>query len=199
MCYASSVMLRGRCSCAISERPTPSLFATPSLFRTLSPIIPVHRRHSTANPIIPVHTQKQGGGGGIIFACYSPCRLLSPIIPVHRRHSPVSPIIPVHTQKQGGWGWSTYMVTYPKYVGAPTFSFRESIIAIHQNARSSSALAVNCQLSTVNCPSPAPFATAALRVVPAPIYTTTSSIHVGAPTILPSQGRVDNPRNRPSR
>src|SRR5208282_1328952 len=77
MCYALPVMLwvpqhhpghkpRGRGSCAISERSIRSLFASFSLFRMLS-------------PIIPVHPQKQGGGGVI------------------------------------------RMVTYLKYVGAPTF------------------------------------------------------------------------------
>jgi hypothetical protein len=60
-------MLRGSCSCAISERPTHSLFAVPSLFRMLSPIIPVHPRHSPVSPIIPVHTQKQGGG--VCYLC----------------------------------------------------------------------------------------------------------------------------------
>src|SRR5208283_1903588 len=156
MCYASPVMLRvpqnrpghklrGPVCCAISERPTPSLFAAPSLFRILS-------------PIIPVHTQKQGGGGCVI-----------------------------------------HMVTCLKYVGAPTFSFRESSIAIRQNADSSSALAVNCQLSTVNCPSPPPLATAALRVVPAPIFTTTLSTHVGArcpPTNGGRRQRVSCPYER---
>ncbi len=34
---------------------------------------------------------------------------------------------------------------------------------------------------------PAPSATAALRVVPAPIFTTISSIHVGAPTFSPQE------------
>src|SRR5208337_2201088 len=64
MCYALPVMLRGSCSCAISERPTPSPFALSSLFRMLSPIIPVHPRNAPVSPIIPAHTQKQGGGGG---------------------------------------------------------------------------------------------------------------------------------------
>jgi hypothetical protein len=50
-------------------------------------------------------------------------------------------------------------------------------------------LAPNCKLSAVNCRLsplspiiPAPLATAALRVVPVPIFTTTLRIHVGAPT-----------------
>jgi|SRR5271157_2493024 len=147
MCYASPVMLRGRCSCAISGRPTPSSFASSSLFPPLSALFPLHPRNSPVTPLFPLLTQKQGGGGGV-----------------------------------------THMVTFLKYVGASTFSFRESIIAIHQNAGSSSALAVNCQLSTVNCPSPAPLATAALQVVPAPICTTTLRIHVGSPTILECGG-----------
>jgi hypothetical protein len=60
-------MLRGRCSCAISERPTPSLFALSSLLRLLSPTIPVHPRNAPVSLIIPVHTQKQGVGG---YPCY---------------------------------------------------------------------------------------------------------------------------------
>ena len=52
-------MLRGRCSCAISERLTPS----PTSQNPLSPIIPVHPKNPPVSPIIPVHTQKQGGGG----------------------------------------------------------------------------------------------------------------------------------------
>ena len=52
-------MLRGRRSCAISDRPTPS--SAPK--NPLSPIIPVHTRRPPVSPIIPVHTQKQGDGG----------------------------------------------------------------------------------------------------------------------------------------
>src|SRR5208283_968509 len=37
---------------------------------------------------------------------------------------------------------------------------------------------------------PAPWATAALRVVPVPIFTTTLRIHVGPPTILPPADRL---------
>ena len=43
--------------------PTLMPFALSSLFRMLSPIIPVHPRGSPVSPIIPVHTQEQGGGG----------------------------------------------------------------------------------------------------------------------------------------
>ena len=68
MCYAPSVMLRGRGSCAISERPTPlpavlSLVTShpPLATAPVSPIIPVHPRNPPVSSIIPVHTQKQGG------------------------------------------------------------------------------------------------------------------------------------------
>ncbi len=59
MCYALFAMLRGRRSCAISGRPSPS----PAPKSPLSPIIPVHPRNSPVSLIIPVHTQKQGGWG----------------------------------------------------------------------------------------------------------------------------------------
>src|SRR5208283_5870665 len=73
-------MLRGRCSCAISDRPTPS----PALLSLPTSHPPARRSFS--------------GGGPLATA------LVTPIIPVHPRNTPVSPIIPVHTQKQGGGG-----------------------------------------------------------------------------------------------
>jgi hypothetical protein len=63
MCYASPVMLRGRRSCTISERPRPSSFASPSLLRPITPLFPLHPRNSPVTPLFPLHTQKQGGGG----------------------------------------------------------------------------------------------------------------------------------------
>ncbi len=39
-------MLRGRCSCAISERPTTSAFVSPSLPRPLTPLFPLDTSHS---------------------------------------------------------------------------------------------------------------------------------------------------------
>jgi len=61
MCYASSVMLRGCCSCAISERSTPLPFAPPSLSRHLTPLFPLDASHSPVSPLFPLDTQKQGG------------------------------------------------------------------------------------------------------------------------------------------
>src|SRR5208337_2125894 len=63
MCYAWPAMLRGRCSCAISERPTPSSFASPSLTCHLTPLFPLHPRNTPVTPLFPLLTQKQGGGG----------------------------------------------------------------------------------------------------------------------------------------
>jgi len=65
-------MLRGRCAYAISDRPvtssgtqtprsTPSLFASPSLLRPLTPLFPLDASHSPVTPLLPLHTQKQGG------------------------------------------------------------------------------------------------------------------------------------------
>jgi len=166
-------MLRGRCSCAISERPgapsgthrtrpTPSPFAVPSLFRMLSPTIPVHPRNAPVSPIIPIHTQKQGGGGCLlqISFCYNSFVFFRSVNHI-----------------------LNYMNTY--IVGAPTISFRERTTATQQLPDRRAVCSSNRELSTVDCelPSPltplipAPLATAALRVVPAPIFTTTLRIH----------------------
>jgi len=126
-------MLRERRSFAISERPTPSFFATSSLLRTLSPTIPAHRRHSPVSLIIPALTQKQGGGGYIRSLVVRPSSVLSVSSAVGPIPSSCSPLATSH--------------------------------------------------SPLTLIIPAPLATAALRVVPASIVTTTSRIHVGAPTI----------------
>src|SRR5208337_811500 len=145
MCYALPVMLRGSCSCAISERPTPSPFALSSLFR-----------------------------------------MLSPIIPVHPRNAPVSPIIPAHTQKQGGRGYPWYDQSF--YFGI-AISSTDLRFPFFLRALCDGSAPLFFSLATRHSPPapviPAPWATAALRVVPVPIFTTTSRIHVGPPTILP--------------
>jgi hypothetical protein len=61
MCYALSVMLRGRCSCAISGRSTPSSFGSSSLLCPLTPLFPLDASHSPVTPLFPLDTQKQGG------------------------------------------------------------------------------------------------------------------------------------------
>ena|SRR5271157_1119898 len=60
MCYASPVMLRGRYSYAISERPTPSLFVSPSLLPPLTPFFPLDASHSPVSPLFPLDTQNRG-------------------------------------------------------------------------------------------------------------------------------------------
>jgi hypothetical protein len=62
-------MLRGRCSCAISNRPTASstlrLLATrhSSLATAfVSPLFPLHPGNSPVTPLFPLHPQKQGRG-----------------------------------------------------------------------------------------------------------------------------------------
>jgi hypothetical protein len=68
MCYPSLVMLEGRCSCAISGRPTP-ISARKS---QLTPLFPLHPRNAPVSPFFPLHTQKQGGGD-------ASCKMCSPI------------------------------------------------------------------------------------------------------------------------
>jgi hypothetical protein len=88
MCYASPVMLRVSCSCAISVHDILASFVFSSLFRMLSPTIPVHPRNAPVSPIIPVHTQKQGGG------VHFPLPPLPPLLPLPLSHSPLSLTIP---------------------------------------------------------------------------------------------------------
>src|SRR5208337_4815854 len=54
-------MLRGRCFCAISERPTPLSFAPPSLLHPLTPLFPLDASHSPVSPLFPLDTQNRGG------------------------------------------------------------------------------------------------------------------------------------------
>src|SRR5271157_3982380 len=75
MCYAPSAMLRGRCSCAISDRPTAS-----SALRLLATSHSLARRSfggggplATAllTPLFPLDTQKQGGRGVSFVASFA--------------------------------------------------------------------------------------------------------------------------------
>ncbi len=102
------VMLRGRYSCTISDRPTPlptPLYAKVELRAT----VPLSCSSSVDCRLSAVD-------------CFSP---LSPIIPVHPKNSPVTPIIPVHTQKHGGGGLhfgSFGSLTSPPSSPSPLFS-----------------------------------------------------------------------------
>src|SRR5208282_1405814 len=131
------------------------------------------------------------------FASSSLLRSLSALFPLHPRNSPVSPLFPLLTQKQGGGGCLFSLSDLPSSVPGtrpdPVGLSGACPDPVGMARRFCSAFSFS-PLSPII---PAPLATAALRVVPAPICTTTSRIHVGAPTIAPSQERRDNPKNRP--
>jgi len=176
MCYASPVMLRGRCSCAISGRPgapsgthTTRPSPSPAPKYPLSPIIPVHPRNSPVSPIIPVHTQKQGGGGGYLFSLSV---LPSFVLRVYTGPVAVSSVVSP---------------------SCPAFSFSPLVCPACSELRGERSPRRVTRHSSLTPIIPAPLATAALPVVPAPIFTTTSRIHVGAPTIPFLDSTKDNP------
>src|SRR5208337_4200421 len=179
MCYPWAVMLRGRCSCAISDRLTPSSFALSSLFRPLTPLFPLHPRNSPVTPLFPLLTHKQGGG---VYLCS-----LSVL--------PSSPLC-VYPDRVGVSGACPDPVGMVNLLPA-AFSFSPLVhpaCSELPGKRSPRRATPHSPLTPII---PAPLATAALRVVPAPIFTTTLRIHVGAPTILfrerttPSQQFLD--------
>jgi len=188
-------MLRGRCSCAISDRLTPSSFALSSLFRPLTPLFPLHPRNSPVTPLFPLLTHKQGGGGylcSLSVLPYSPLGvypdpvgMVNPLSaafscsPLATRHSPL-PLFALRVRdrsRHGRDGESSLLsdlslaTRFPRAILAKSHSSLTPII-------------------------PAPLATAALRVVPAPIFTTTSRVHVGAPT-FPYLHASSRPQERP--
>ena len=179
-------MLRGRCSCAISERPTPSLFASPSLTCILTPLFPIHPGNYPVTPLFPLLTQKQRGGGYPCSRFVLPSSALG-VYPDPVRVSGACPACPELLGDPVGMvrrSCSAFSFSPLATRHSPPFS------VIPGDSNRLENLAPNCKLSAVNCRlSPltpiilAPLATAALRVVPAPIFTTTLSIHVGAPTI----------------
>jgi len=182
-------MLRGRCSCAISERSTASFFALPLLSCPLTPLFPLDASHSPVSPLFPLHTQKQGGTPLLWYdQSFHFGVFLNPVFPLR---FPCLPSLPcalrVRRLSRPGRDGASSFRRFPLL--APRHSPPSSVIPGGSNRLEN--LAPNCKLSAVNCRlsplSPiilAPLATAALRVVPSPIVTTTSRIHVGAPTIL---------------
>jgi len=154
MCYASPVMLRGRCSCAISERPTPSS----TLKTPLSLIIPVYPRNSPVSPIIPVHTQKQGGGvhfsalplhSSSVLSVSSVVNQLSTLGDFNRpeisaANCELSPVSCALTSQK-----PRYYRELIKYVGAPTFSYLATPIPC-------SRIFLNSKLTTDNLKLPSP-------------------------------------------
>jgi len=116
-----------------------------------------------------------GSTSSPLFVFSSLLRRLSPIIPVHPRNAPVNPINPVHTQKQGGGALEKSSATSGRRPGSKRKAAPYPSFCCSPLATPHSPLAPLI---------PAPLATAALRVAPAPTFTTTLSTHVGAPTIL---------------
>ena len=100
-------MLRGRCSCAISECPTPSFFALSSLYCPLTPLFPLHPRNAPVTPLFPLLTQKQGGGG-------------YPLLPL----LPLLSLRPSAVNCKPVFLWPSFTTTSIDIVGAPTFPFR---------------------------------------------------------------------------
>jgi hypothetical protein len=182
MCYASRVMLRGRCSCAISGRPTPS--SAPK--NPPSPLFPLHPRNSPVTPLFPLHTQKQGGGWYLSSPSVLPSSALGVYLDpvgvssVGRRSCSAFSFSPLPLcalrvrgrSRHGRDGESSFLSDLSLATRLPSLS-RASRGALSAKGHWSLTPMI-----------PAPLATAALRVVPAPIFTTTSRIHVGAPTIL---------------
>jgi len=131
--------------------------------------------------------------------------VVSPLFPLLPGNSPVTPLFPLLTQKQGGGVYlcslsvlpSLVLGVYPGPVGVPG-ACPDPVGMVHRccSAFSFSPLATRWPAeasaeeghSPLTPIIPAPLATAALRVVPAPIFTTTSRIHVGAPTFLECGG-----------
>src|SRR5208337_4369286 len=190
MCYAPFVMLRGRCSCAISGRPSPlprAIFAKgySSTPRLLATSYTLARRSFS-------------GGGPLATA------LLSPIIPACPERflrrvlidAPLSPIIPVHTQKQGGGALKQLSATSNQRSGG-----KNKADPVHHSIpggsnrleeewpASEGGPYTNRELSAVNC-KPA-FLT--------PAFTTTSIDIVGAPTFPNAEKRLAQRTSRAAR
>jgi hypothetical protein len=126
MCYASSVMLRGRRSRAISGRPvsasgTQTPRPTPSSAPRL--LVTSHSPLATA--------------------------LVSPLFPLHPRNSPVTPLFPLLTQKQGGGGTFSQMI----FTNAlfPILNPGGSNRSEEERPASEGGPYTNCELTTVNC------------------------------------------------
>src|SRR5271157_2251097 len=87
----------------------------------LSPIIPVHRRHSPVSPIIPALTQNIGGGDFFCFLRFLHLLCFHYFLPV--RHSPLTPIIPapLATAALRVVPAPIFTTTLRIHVGAPTF------------------------------------------------------------------------------
>jgi hypothetical protein len=190
MCYAPRVMLRGRRSCAISERPTPSSalrpLATshpPLATALLSPLFPLHPRNSPVTPLFPLHTQKRGGTPSSdmtnrSISEFSPTRLPHPSTAIFLRRFLFRPPLPLCALRVL-CGESSFFsglsspncqilsenaknanitlrlsITLSNNVGAPTFLPRERTTENQQLIDRGTVFSSHCGLSTANCFSP---------------------------------------------
>jgi len=149
---------RGRGSCTVSERPTVSLFVSPSLFRPLTPLFPLHTRHSPVSPMIPTLTQKHGDGG-----LGDPSKTMIPSTDRFRLSSPgdFNRLEEVRTALEGS----------PNTSIEPSLSFFSDLLLATSLPAAASAEEGHSSLAT---------ASSFLR----PAFTTTSIAIVGAPTFL---------------
>src|SRR5208282_2574966 len=89
MCYDPQVMLRERCSCAISERPT-SFSVSPL------PLCPLCSCLCDLCVTVPFSSSVDCRLSAV--DCFSP---LTPLFPLDTSHSPVTPLFPLDTQNRG--------------------------------------------------------------------------------------------------
>jgi hypothetical protein len=112
-----------------------------------------------------------------------------------------NPFVSPTYAKTGGWGVSFFAFCFPflsaRHLSRPGRGVRR----LSRSGRDGASflfrlLFLATRHSPLNPSIPAPLATAALRVVPAPIFTTTSRIHVGAPTCVTLHTAKGKPKNR---
>jgi hypothetical protein len=135
---------------------SPSHFVLPSLFLALTPLFPLDASHSPVTPLFPLHTQKQGGTP-------PSSGMTNRSISEMHSHRPI-PACPC------------FLCALRDGSDHLFFSLATRLPAVASAEEGHSPLSLTI---------PAPLATAALRVVSAPIFTTKSRIHVGPPTFSP--------------
>jgi hypothetical protein len=179
MCYASPVMLRGLCSCAVLDRPV-----------------------STSGTQTPRPTPLSAPR--LLVTSHSPLAtaLVSPLFPLLTRNRPVTPLFPLLTQKQGGGGTFNQMIftnallrlsipggSNRLEISAPNFEPStlnlELVFPGKERPASEGGLYTNSALSTVN----------SKRTFLSPAFTTTSINIVGPPTIFCPNGNPVMPGN----
>jgi len=152
-------MLRGRRSCAISERATPS----PASRNPLSPLFPLHPRNSSVTPLFPLHTQKQGGGAhfsALLLHSSSMLSVSSVVNPLSNADDSNRVEISTASCELSTVNCERASQKPPfareliEYVGAPTFLSLDRTTTNQQLIDRGTVFSSHCGLSTVNCFSP---------------------------------------------